>query len=139
MAVPRQRLNLLPQYARIAASLSTASLNVQGSLSYALAQELKSEFRSLCRRKVCLRCDLWLSIEFDGPCRLKNICTMFACETRGSLLNSPSSGQSLERHQHWLFRPSNSVLTTFLAPTSRHAQPCLRIVGGGWLPVLSMA
>jgi hypothetical protein len=58
MGVPRHRLDLLPQYARIAATLSTAAPSVQSSIAFALAEELRAEFRSLCRRKVGLQYSL---------------------------------------------------------------------------------
>ena len=58
--VPRQRLDLLPMYARIAASLSTIAPSPVTSVSGLLAQELRSEFRNLYRRKAtaALRRDL---------------------------------------------------------------------------------
>ena len=58
--MPRQRLDLLPQYARIAASLSTVALSPAASVSAELADRLRAEFRSLLRRKAAaaLRKDL---------------------------------------------------------------------------------
>jgi regulator of nonsense transcripts 2 len=59
-AVPRQRLDLLPQYARIAAALSTVAFDPKASVSAQLSAQLKLEFRSLLRRKATasLRRDL---------------------------------------------------------------------------------
>jgi len=58
--VPRQRLDLLPQYARIAASLSTVAMDPKASVAAQLAGKLKMEFRSMLRRKAtaALRRDL---------------------------------------------------------------------------------
>jgi regulator of nonsense transcripts 2 len=60
IGVPRQRLDLLPQYARIAASLSTVATSPATSISAQLATQLRAEFRNLCRRKAtaALRKDL---------------------------------------------------------------------------------